>query len=99
MSQPVAVTAVTVQNSGELFSVDAVPPDLVRLQIDAVAADSHLVLDLSGTTFISSAGLSVMLNARRRLDDAGGSLLVGAASATVRRLIELSGLADMLAND
>ncbi len=53
-------------------------------------------LDLSSTTFISSAGLSVILSAQRRLDDGGGSLRVTDPTPPVARLIELSGLATRL---
>ena len=66
---------------------------------DDVGAGADVVLDLAETTFISSAGLSVLLNAQRRLSDEGGSLTVGAVSPNVGRLIELSGLAETLGID
>ena len=61
----------------------------------ATIDDSATVqLDLAETSFISSAGLSVILNTQRRLAAGGGSLEVVAVAPNVARLVELSGLAD-----
>ncbi len=79
--------------SGEIDTHTA--PALAE-RLAAIEASSDLAIDLEGTTFISSAGLSALLAASERLTDAGGSLRIVAASETVVRLIELSGLADRL---
>lgn len=90
--------------------LDDIGPDHLRVsgEIDTHTAPSladrlamvdpstRLAVDLSGTTFISSAGLSVLLAASEQLDNGGGSMRIVAASETVVRLIELSGLADRL---
>ena len=55
-----------------------------------------LGIDLTGTSFISSAGLAVLLAAAERLEAGGGSLRLLGASETVVRLLELSGLAGRL---
>ncbi|MEO0492364.1 MAG: STAS domain-containing protein, partial [Actinomycetota bacterium] len=65
-------------------------------RLAAVPASTALGVDLAGTTFISSAGLAVLLATAERLEAASGSLRVVGASETVVRLIELSGLADRL---
>ncbi len=65
-------------------------------RLDLVAAGTHLVLDLAATSFVSSAGLSTILKAQRRLTTSGGSLVVRSPSPAVTRLIELSGLRDLL---
>lgn len=65
-------------------------------RLDAVGDGTPLVLDVSGVTFISSAGLSVILNAQRRLEGSGGSLTLQSPTAAVRRLVELSGLSGKL---
>ena len=57
-----------------------------------VADGTAVVVDLEGTSFMSSAGLSAMLNAERRLRDSGGSLSVSSVSPAVARLFELSGV-------
>lgn len=90
--------------------VDELGPDLLRFsgEIDthtaptladrlaAVPGTTALGIDLAGVSFISSAGLAALLAAAERLDVAGGGLRLVAASETVVRLIELSGLADRL---
>ncbi len=53
-----------------------------------------VILDLSGTTFVSSAGLSVMLEAQRRQEQDAGSLSIRDAGEIVARTIELSGLSE-----
>ncbi len=64
--------------------------------LERVEAGTHLVLDLAATSFVSSAGLSAMLKAQRRLRADGGSLVIRSPSPSVTRLIELSGLGELL---
>lgn len=68
-------------------------------ELATVPAGTALVLDLAAVTFISSAGLSAILNAQRRLEESGGSLRVREPLPAVARLIELSGLAGKLGLD
>jgi anti-sigma B factor antagonist len=79
--------------AGELDTHTA--PQLVE-HLEAVADGADLVVGLAAVSFISSAGLSALLNAQRRLAESGGSLVVDEPSAAVGRLIELSGVADKL---
>ena len=65
-------------------------------RLGAFPSDTHLVIDLTETSFISSAGLSTLLAAAERLEVGGGSLRRSGASETGERWIELSGLADRL---
>jgi anti-sigma B factor antagonist len=51
-----------------------------------------LVLDLSGVMFIDSTGLSVLLNALRRLTRAGGAMALVCSNPTVLRLFEITRL-------
>lgn len=53
---------------------------------------SHLVLDLSGVTFMDSTGLKVLLSIQRRVDLAAGSLAVVGTTRSVRRILTLTGL-------
>ena len=59
-----------------------------------VADGAELTLDLAGVTFISSAGLTAILNGQRRLEETGGSLGVASPNPAVARMIELSGLTE-----
>ncbi len=79
--------------AGELDTHTA--PQLDR-RLQAVADGTDLVLDLSETTFISSAGLGVILETQRRLAASGGSLQVSSPTPVVARMIELSGLSQSL---
>ena len=90
--------------------VDETGPDLLRVvgEIDThtaptlaerladIPVHAALGIDLTSTSFISSAGLAVLLAAAERLEAGGGSLRLLGASETVRRLLELSGLAGRL---
>lgn len=52
----------------------------------------HLVLDLSGVTFMDSTGLKVLLSIQRRAEVAQGSLAVVGTTRSVRRILTLTGL-------
>lgn len=52
----------------------------------------HLVLDLSGVTFMDSTGLKVLLSIQRRTEVAQGSLAVVGTARSVRRILTLTGL-------
>jgi anti-sigma B factor antagonist len=51
-----------------------------------------LVLDLTGVMFIDSTGLSVLLNALRRVTRAGGAMALVCSNPTVLRLFEVTRL-------
>ena len=63
------------------------------------ASEPPVRLDLRGVTFIDSACLNVLLRHRARIVGAGGDLQIVDASVSVRRLLELTGLAMLLATD
>jgi anti-anti-sigma factor len=75
--------------SGEIDSYTA--PDLaVRLASEPAVE----VVDLSAVTFIDSSGLRTLIEAdRSRQDDGGSRIMLRAPSASVQRLLEISGLA------
>ena len=52
----------------------------------------HLVLDLTGVTFMDSTGLKVLLTIQRQADLAGGSFAVVGASRSVHKILSLTGL-------
>jgi anti-sigma B factor antagonist len=75
-------------------------PDGWRLRdlVLPLLAEPHPVVevDLSGVTFAGSATLGVLLQLRAAAAAAGGELRVVAASAMIARLLELTGLAQVL---
>lgn len=61
--------------------------------LDAVRDVSpHVLLDLTGVTFMDSTGLKVLLSVQRRAELAGGSFGVAGPSRAVRKILALTGL-------
>ncbi len=57
---------------------------------------SHLILDLAGVRFCDCAGLNLFLRLQQRARAVGGSLHLAAPTGSVRRLIALARLSDVL---
>jgi len=55
-----------------------------------------LIVDVAQMSFIDSSGLRVLVQTRKRLVDAGGALELQQPSDTVVRLLELTGLGELL---
>ncbi len=82
----------TVRLSGDLDHSTAMN---IRRELDELIADpgvKRLVLDLSGLGFMDSSGIGMMLGRYRMMTNRGGSVAVRPGCAQVDRLIELSGL-------
>jgi anti-sigma B factor antagonist len=62
------------------------------LSASLASGRTRLVLDLTGVMFIDSTGLSVLLNALRRITRAGGAMAVVCSNPTVLRLFEITKL-------
>jgi anti-anti-sigma factor len=63
----------------------------------AVGGGAHrLVLDMSGVSYISSAGLRAILVAAKVAKDAGGGLAVFGLQSTVRDAFDVSGLGSVI---
>ena len=100
----------TQQLEVDISSVDSADLIDVRGELDIASAlglagpltdiatdgDRHVVLDLTGLSFMDSTGMSVLLNARRRLTRQGRQLLVVCPEGPVMRLFELTSLVDTL---
>ena len=57
------------------------------------------MVDVSGLSFMGCAGLRALLATRRRAELRGGCMRLIAASAAVRRIIELTGAHEALATE
>ena len=55
------------------------------------SGQNRLVLELGGVTYISSAGLRVILAAVRKAQEAGGDVRLAGAVGDVRRVLDMSG--------
>ena len=58
--------------------------------------DDPLLLDLSGLTFMDSTGMSVLLNARRRLTRQGRTMAIVCPAGPVHRVFQLTNMVDTL---
>jgi anti-anti-sigma factor len=86
---------ITVSVDGELDLLTA--PKLVA-HVDGLlrVEPADVVLDLTETLFIDSAGLAILLNLQRRLERRGHLLRVVCDDGPVRRVIEMARLEETL---
>jgi anti-anti-sigma factor len=54
----------------------------------------RVVVDLRKVPFMDSSGIRVLINHKRRLEEAGGQIRLLIATSDILRLFELTGLAD-----
>jgi anti-sigma B factor antagonist len=90
--------AVTLALSGELDVITA--PDLA-LQLDELAAEAcpRVLLELSGLSFVDSAGVSVLVKARHAAEATGRRLILRNPTEQVHQVFSVLGLAGWLALD
>lgn len=67
---------------------------LVDAGLDALANGGSLTLDLSEVDFMDSTGISGLVELAQAAQRSGAAFEVAAASPQVRRVLELTGLAD-----
>ena len=61
------------------------------------AGRRHFVIDLAAVTYVSSAGLRVLLALAKRLDGGVGSVRLCGLSASVRQVFDIAGFTSMFA--
>lgn len=83
-----------VKVSGE---VDIQTSPILEEHLQRVLGEGHhsLVVDLSEVTFLDSTGLSVLINALKQCQGAGGHLRLESPRPHVRRVFEVTGLSDV----
>lgn len=86
---------ITVVVAGEIDLVSGVR---LNRELDMVheAAPEWLRIDLSQVGFMDTTGVAVLLKARRKALEADCRFTVKAASPTIQRLLEITGLASLL---
>ncbi len=83
--------AATVRVTGELDCYTA--PQLRSALLALVAEGTRQVtLDVGGTQFVDSTGLSVLVGGLKRLREDGGNMVLKAPSPATLRLFEVTGL-------
>ncbi len=60
---------------------------------------AHLVLDLSGVTFMDSSGIAVLLRTLRQMNHLGGSLRVTSIPTQARRVLDAAGVGRLITLD
>ena len=83
---------VTVEVSGEIDMSNV--PGLEAFLREHTDAD--LTVDLSGVSFLDSAGISTLVAARQAAADAGHRLRIRGERDNVRRVLEIAGVLDLL---
>lgn len=85
---------VTVAPAGHLNTATAPELEAALQALDPMP--SELVVDLAAVDYVSSAGLRVLLGAKKRMDAADGVFAVANPCDDVREVFEITGLADVL---
>jgi anti-sigma B factor antagonist len=63
-----------------------------ELRAAHAARDTRVIVDLSAATFVDSTVLGVLLEARQRLEERGGSLVLVCHDRRILRTLEVAGL-------
>lgn len=87
------ITVVEVTGWVEISTAPQVRDTAIRL-IDE--GDLHLILDMSGTVFIDSTGLGVIVGLLHRLRSRDGSLVIAGAKDRVHHAFQVSRLTQVL---
>ncbi len=84
----------TVTVTGDL---DCATAPRLRATLEGLAAGGQTVLvDLSRTEFMDCAGVGVLMGLHTRLRDRGGDLVVGSPSGPALRVLELTGVLEVI---
>lgn len=87
-------SAVVIQVAGRMDGVTAQDFDKAcGVRIDQ--GETHLVVDLAGLEYISSAGLRSFLILGKRLKAVGGTLVLAGLQEMVREVFDISGFATL----
>lgn len=100
VSDPNAMFGVRSESADDLHTVSVMGeldqgtvPELRGMLADAIGeAPASVLVDLSDCKFIDSTGLSLLVEAKRRLNDEDRRFGVCCPDADVRRLLELTGI-------
>ena len=85
--------ATTIEVSGRLNTITA--PVLEKTINEDIQDVKHLILDIRNVSYISSAGLRVLLGAQKKMQKIG-SMKVTNVCAEVMEVFEMTGFADIL---
>ena len=85
---------ITLELNGELTALTA---EKLSSEVKTAAAEStHLVFDFAGLEYIASAGLRVLLEAKKLMDSKDGKFTVRNVSGEIMHILDITGFSDML---
>jgi anti-anti-sigma factor len=102
MGEHELVTIAAFRESGDTIlvvrgDVDMATASVLWESVEQVLSNSErVIVDLSDVDFLDSSGLSVFVRAHRRLREAGGALVLRSPNPRVRRVVEITGLGQVL---
>jgi anti-anti-sigma factor len=85
------VTWVTVE--GE---IDANSAMTLRAPLDQLGMDRRVLVDMSGVRFMDSSGVNLLLTYWMQMNECDGSFHICRPSSAVQRLLEVTGLSQLL---
>jgi anti-sigma B factor antagonist len=80
---------VSVSGEVDLFTA---PEFKQRVMAPIAAGVDHVIVDLTGTTFVDSSSLGVLIGAHRRLKARGGRLVVACDGEAIVKTFRITGL-------
>ncbi len=86
--------AATVRIEGEIEFATAPRLRTALLELAQHGA-SPVVVDLAAVSFVDSAGISLLIQAKKRFAAAGAELVLRAPQPAVRRVLEISGVTEL----
>lgn len=84
-------TVVLVEGDLDCYSA----PQLRTVLLDLADGPRRVVVDVSGSTFIDSTGLGVLVGGLKRLREQGGHMVVRSPSPMTARLFEVTGVSKL----
>jgi anti-sigma B factor antagonist len=104
-AEPLLVVEVTRDGDAAVVRIEgevefATAPRLRATLLDlAQEGASPVVLDLADVSFVDPAGISLMIQAKKRLASANSDLVLRSPQASVRRVLEISGVTELFQID
>ena len=89
MAAPDAVNVLPLEGEIDLHVSPRLQSSLARM---IAKRPEHVVVDLSGVTFIDSSGLAVLINAVQDIKEYGGKLTLAGINNNVRSIFEIARL-------
>ncbi|MCR4818723.1 MAG: STAS domain-containing protein [Fretibacterium sp.] len=86
-------TELTVALHGRLDTVTA--PELTEAFGD-LSGVTKLAVDMENLDYVSSAGLRVLLNAQKKINGEGGSMVIRNVNEEIREIFEVTGFNEIL---